>query len=197
MLSSLPKTFQPALPYNPYQTLYFRRKFIWIQVYLNTSFCLVSHNTLQSVYQIKFQPIFTAPYPSLALASIPIPSSNLVPPPLFHFFQSYQYHIRHSSPHKLFSFHIWCSNAVTTFETNPYPQQHHLQVHSATSLRQGNIYISVRFLNTFFLMFFKTVSHIAKHRHSQRWFSFVVKRPNWYIQLLQVCLSIIHQRILF
>ena len=99
MLSSLPKTFQPALPYNPYQTLYFRRKFIWIQVYLNTSFCLVSHNTLRSVYQIKFQPIFTAPYPSLALASIPIPSSNLVPPPLFHFFQSYQYHIRHSSPH--------------------------------------------------------------------------------------------------
>ena len=33
----------------------------------------------------------------------------------------------------------------------------------ATSLRSGNIGILVRFLNTFFLVFFKTVSHTAKH----------------------------------
>ena len=165
MLSSLPETFQPALPYNPYQTLYFRRKFIWIQVYLNTSFCLVSHNTLRSVYQIKFQPIFTAPYPSLALASIPIPSSHLVPPSWFHFPQSHT-NITYITAHHTgnsYSFHIWCSNAVTTFETSPYPQQYHLQVHSATSLRQANISISVRILTTFFVLFSKTVLHIAKH----------------------------------
>ena len=87
-----------------------------------------------------------------------------IPWNLFHLLSvTYHYHLRHNSPHThaTFLFHIWYSNAVTTFETNPYPQQYHLQVHSATSLRSGNIGISVRFLNTFFLMFFKVVSYIA------------------------------------
>ena len=70
------------------------------KVDLNTSFCLVSHNTPWSVLQINFQPVFTTLYPSLALASIPIPSSHLVSLPQFHFFPiTYQYHIPHSSPH--------------------------------------------------------------------------------------------------
>ena len=74
----------------------------------------------------------------------------------------HHYHLRHNSPHTnaTFLFHIWW-HAMTTFETNPYTQQYHLQVHSATLLRSGNSSISVRFLNTFFLMFFKIVSHIA------------------------------------
>ena len=113
------------------------------KVYLNTSFCLVLQNTLWSVHQINFQPIFTTPYPSLALASIPIPSSHLIPHPQFLSFQSHT-NITYVTAHhtrNLYPFHIWCSNAVTTLKTNPYPQQHHLQVHSATSLRQGNISI--------------------------------------------------------
>ena len=81
---------------------------------------------------------------------------------LFHLSITYHYHLRHNSLHTYatFLFHVWFSNTITTFETNPYPQQYHLQVHSATSLRSGNIGISVRFLNTFFL-FFKIVAHIA------------------------------------
>ena len=65
-------------------------------------------------------------------------SSYLIPPPRFRFLSTkYHYHLRHNSPHThaTFPFHIWYSNAVTTFDTNPYPQQYHLQVHSATSLR--------------------------------------------------------------
>ena len=65
-------------------------------------------NALWSVYQINFQPIFTPPYPFLALVSIPIPSSHLVPPPRFHFFQSHTnitYVIAHHR-RKLYSFHM-------------------------------------------------------------------------------------------
>ena len=66
-----------------YQALCFQQKFVWIQV-------------SALFYTINFQPIFTAPYPLLALASIPIPSSRLVPPPWFHFFQS---HTSQLTPH--------------------------------------------------------------------------------------------------
>ena len=113
------------------------------KVYLNTSFWIVLHNTLWSVHQINFQPILTTPYPSLTLASIPIPSSCLVPHLQFHFFKSHT-NITYVTAHhtrNLYPFHIWCSNAVTTFKTNLYPQQYHLQVHSTTSLRQGKISI--------------------------------------------------------
>ena len=60
------------------------------KVYLNTSFCLVLHNTLWPVHQINHQInlIFTAPHASLAQASKTIPSTHLAPPPRFHFFQS-------------------------------------------------------------------------------------------------------------
>ena len=70
---------------------------IYTQVYLNTSFCLVLHNTLSPVHQINHQInlIFTTPYASLARASKPIPSPHLVPPPRFHFFQSHP--ISHTS----------------------------------------------------------------------------------------------------
>ena len=54
--------------------------------YLNTSFCLVLHNTLWSVHLINFQPIFTdTPSPSPMVPFSPI---------------TYQYHIHHSSPHR-------------------------------------------------------------------------------------------------
>ena len=80
MWSSLPQTFQPTLPYNILSGL-----MLSPNVYLNTSFCLVLLNILCSVHQINLQLIFTARYPSLALSSIPIPSSHLVPPLQFHF----------------------------------------------------------------------------------------------------------------
>ena len=139
MWFSLPQTFQPTSLHNPYQALCFQRKFIWTQVYLNTSFCLVLHNTLWPLHWINHQInlIFTPPYASLVRASKPIPSQHLVPPPRFHFFQPYTNITYVTSHHtrSLHSFHIQCSNALTTFETSPYPQQYHLQVHSATSLR--------------------------------------------------------------
>ena len=76
-----------------------------------------------------------------------IPSSHLVPPPRFHFFQSHTtitYVTTHHT-HTLYFFHIWYSNAVTTFQTNPCQRQYHLQIHSTTSPRKEQINISVRF----------------------------------------------------
>ena len=139
MWFSLPQTFHPKSPHNAYQTLCSQKKFIWTQVYLNTSFCLVLHNTLWPVHRINHQInfIFTTPHASLARASQPIPSPHLVPPPQFHLFQSHNNIIYVTAHHtrNLHSFHIQSSNAVTTFESSPYPQQYHLQVHSAISLR--------------------------------------------------------------
>ena len=65
----------------------------------------------------------------------------------FSFF-TYYYHLRHNSPHTrtTFLFYVWYSNVVTTFETNPYPQQYHFQGHSATAQQQKHIDMSVRFL---------------------------------------------------
>ena len=80
-------------------------------------------------------------------------SSYLIPSPKFRFLSiTHHYHLGHNSPHThaTFLFHIWYSNAITTFETNPYPHQYHFQVHSATSQRQKHIVISVRFSQTFF-----------------------------------------------
>ena len=151
----------PDFPANitpqPLSALCSRRKLVWTQVYLNTSFYLVLHNTLWPIHRINHQInlIFTAPYASLARASKPMPSPHLVRPPRFHFFQSHT-NITYVTVHhtrSLYFFHIWCSNPVTTFDTSPYPQQYHLQVHSVTSLRQGNINILVTSSNTFFLCF--------------------------------------------
>ena len=89
--------FPANITLQPYQTLCSQRKFIWTQVYLNTSFCLVLHNTLWPVHRINHQInlIFTTPYASLARSSKPISSPHLVPPPRFHFFQSHP--ISHTS----------------------------------------------------------------------------------------------------
>ena len=108
------------------------------KVYLNTSFCLVLHNTLWSAHQINHQInlIFTTPYASLARSSKPVSSPHLVPPPRFHFFQSHPTsHVTAHHTRNLYFLHIQCSNAATTFETSLYPQQYHLQVHFVTSLR--------------------------------------------------------------
>ena len=53
------------------------------------------------------------------------------------FSTTYDYLLRHNSrhTHPTFVFHIWYSNAVRTFETNPYPQKCYLQVNSTTLLR--------------------------------------------------------------
>ena len=77
MWFSLPQTFHPKSPHNAYQTLCSQKKFIWTQVYLNTSFCLVLHNTLWPVHRINHQInlIFTTLYASLVRAS------KLLPPP--------------------------------------------------------------------------------------------------------------------
>ena len=63
-------------------------------------------------------------------------------------FITYHYHLRRNSPHTrtTFLFHVCYSNAVTTFEINPYPQQNHFQVHYATAQQQKHIDILVRFL---------------------------------------------------
>ena len=85
----------PDFPANitpqPLSALCSWRKLVWTQVYLNTSFYLVLHNTLWPIHRINHQInlIFTTPYASLARASKPIPSPHLVPPPRFHFFQSH------------------------------------------------------------------------------------------------------------
>ena len=93
--------------------------------------------------------IFTPPCSTLALASniYTLFTSSSSPQVLF-FSITYHYHLRHNSPHMhaIFFFHIWYSNAITTFETNPYPWQYHFQVHFATSPQQQHISIAVRFL---------------------------------------------------
>ena len=63
-------------------------------------FCLVLHTTLSSVHQMNFQPIFTAPYPTLAVAfnTYTLLTSSCSPTVPF-FPITYQYHIGHSSPH--------------------------------------------------------------------------------------------------
>ena len=109
------------------------------KVYLNTGLCLVLHNTLSSVHQINHQInlILTAPYASLAGASKSIPSPQLghsPTVPLFPITSNITYVTAHHT-RNLYFFHIRCSNAATTFETSPYPQQYHLQVHFVTSLR--------------------------------------------------------------
>ena len=79
MWFSLPQTFQPTSPHKAYQTLCSQQKFIWTQVYRNTSFCLVLHNTLWPVHRINHQInlIFTTPYASLVRASKLLPSPHL------------------------------------------------------------------------------------------------------------------------
>ena len=47
---------------------------------------------------------------------------------------THRYHLCHNSPHTNTTFRIWYLNAITTFETNLYPQKYHLQVHSSVRI---------------------------------------------------------------
>ena len=72
-----------------------------MEVCLNPGlFCLVLNTTLRSVRQKNSKPLFTAPYPTLAPAINTYTLVTSSPSPTVPFFPiTYQYHIRHSSPH--------------------------------------------------------------------------------------------------
>ena len=140
------------------------------KVGLNTSFCLVLHNTLWPIHRINHQInlIFTAPYGSLAPASKPIPPCIWSLPHGSTFSNHIQYHIRHSSPHAQLIFlpytvfecrHNIRNQPVST--TIPSPSS----FRDITTIRKHQHFGEI--LKYFFLMLFKTVSHIAKqHRPS-------------------------------
>ena len=132
------------------------------KVYLNTSFWLVLHNTLWPFHQINHQInlIFTAPYASLARSSRPISSPHLVPPPRLHFFQSHPIsHTSQLTTHATYTVfecrHNIRNQPVST--TIPSPSS----FRDITMIRKHQHFGEI--LKYFFLMFFKTVSHIAKH----------------------------------
>ena len=132
------------------------------KVYLNRSFWLVLHNTLWPVHQINHQInlIFTTPYASLARSSKPISSPHLVPPPRFHFFQSHPIsHTSQLTTHATYTVfecrHNIRNQPVST--TIPSPSS----FRDITTIRKHQHFGEI--LKYFFLMFFKTVSHIAKH----------------------------------
>ena len=150
----------------PLSALCSRRKLVWTRVYLNTSFCLVLHNTLWPIHQINHQInlIFTAPYASLARASKPTPSCTWSLLHGFTFSINIQYHIRHSSPHAQLIFlpytvfecrHNVRNQPVST--TIPSPSS----FSDITTIRKHQHFGEI--LKYFFLMFFKTFSHMAKH----------------------------------
>ena len=89
----------------------------------------------------------SCPTPALASNIYNFFISNFSPQVPF-FPITYHYHLSPKSPnmYATFFFHILYLNAVTTFETNPNPQQYHFQVYSARSQQQKHIEISVRFL---------------------------------------------------
>ena len=136
------------------------------RVGLNTSFYLVLHNTLWPIHQINHQInlIFTAPYVSLARAAKPIPPCTWFLPHGSIFPNYIQYHIRHSSTHAQLIFlpytvfkcrHNIRNQLVST--TIPSPSS----FRDITTIRKHQYLGEI--LKYFFLMFFKTVSHIAKH----------------------------------
>ena len=129
---------------------------------MNTSFCLVLHNTLWPIHQINHQInlIFTTPYASLAQASKRIPSLHHG----FTFSNHIQYHIRRSSPHVQLMFlpytvfecrHNTRNQPVSTAIPSPS------SFRDITTIRKRQHFGEI--LKYFFLMFFKTILHIAKH----------------------------------
>ena len=161
----LPQTFEPISPHNPYQPYALGES--WSeQVYLNTSFCLVLHNTLWSIHQINHQInlILTAPYASLARASKPIPLCTWSLLHGFTFSNHIQYHIRHSSsqaqllflPYTVFECRRNIRNQPVS-TTIPSPSL----FRDITTIRKHQHFGEI--LKYLFLMFFKTVSHIVKH----------------------------------
>ena len=133
---------------------------IYTQVYLNTSSCLVLHNTLSPVHQINHQInlIFTTPYVSLARASKPIPSPHLVPPPRFHFFQSHP--ISHTSQLTTRATYISSIYGVRMLPQHSKPVRIHTlpspsSFRGITTIRKHHHFGEI--LKYFFRMFFKTV----------------------------------------
>ena len=103
---------------------------------LSTEVCFIkvfispSYTPLYGLFPlINSRLILTPPCPTLSLASniytllTSIPSFHV---PLFFFSITHYYCICHNSQHEhdIF-FPLWYSNAVTTFETNPYLRQYH------------------------------------------------------------------------
>ena len=89
------------------------------------------HTSLWSFLSVSSQPIFTPPYATLALTSntYTLLTSSPTPGSI-----TYHYQVPHNSAHTQPLFiPLWYSNDVRTFETNLYPRQYHLQIHSATS----------------------------------------------------------------
>ena len=124
---------------------------------LSTEVCFIkvfispSYTPLYGLFPlINTRLILTPPCPTLSLASniytllTSIPSFHV---PLFFFSITHYYCICHNSQHEhdIF-FPLWYSNAVTTFETNPYLRQYH--------------FFFLFFFSFFF--FFKTVWHSDK-----------------------------------
>ena len=105
-------------------------------------FPIITHTPFYGLFPyglwFHIHPSSIPPCPTSALASNIYNHSISNPSPRFRFLSvTYHYPLRHNSPHTdaTFLFHIWYSNAIPTFETNSYPQQYHLQVHSVRSLR--------------------------------------------------------------
>ena len=110
----------------------FNEKFLNPSIYFS-----IIYTTLWSFPLMNSRLIFTPPCLTLALASNIYTLLRSSLSPRFHFFQSHTT-ITYATTHHtrtLYFFHIWYLNAVTTFETNPYPRQYHLQIHFVTSPR--------------------------------------------------------------
>ena len=109
----------------------------------------VLHTTLWSVHQINFQPIFTAP-------------SHLVSPPRFHF--SNHIPISHTSQLTTHTTHIPSIYMVFEYRNNIRNQTVSTVIPSPSSFRDITTIKKHQYLReTFYLMFFQTVLHIAKH----------------------------------
>ena len=99
MWSPLPQTFGPILHYNQYQTLYISRKFVWILDYSALFYTLL--NGLSARWTpSRYSPLHVPHW----LWSLILTTYSLLfpppPPPMVPFLPfTYQYHIRHSSPH--------------------------------------------------------------------------------------------------
>ena len=136
------------------------------KVYLNTSFCLVLHDTLWPVHWISHQInlIFTTPYVLQAGASKPIHSRHLVFPPRLHSLQSHPISNTSQPAHVQLMFLPYTVSECRSIIRNqpvsttiPSPSS----FHDITTIRKHQYFGEI--LKYFFLMFFKTVSHIAKH----------------------------------
>ena len=131
------------------------------KVGLNTSFCLVLHNTLWSIHRINHQIklIFTAPYGSLAPASKPIPPCIWSLPHGFTFSNHIQYHIRHSSPHAQLIFLLYtvfeCRHKIRNQPVSTIPSPSSFR--DITAIRKDQNFGEI--LKYFFLVFQNSLAY--------------------------------------